>query len=122
LLKNSDSATISEQTQYNQIQSKGFGRKATGKTLSSGFFLVYFFRMKLQRLLFNLLISAAFLNACSNGNASGDVSVLFQPKYAKGFRVVKSGNDTLIQFLSHSHFFKRDLSVIKLFSCHCCYV
>jgi iron complex transport system substrate-binding protein len=58
--------------------------------------------MKLQRLLFVLLISAAFLNACSNGNASGDVSVLFQPKYAKGFRVVKSGNDTLIQFLSHS--------------------
>jgi iron complex transport system substrate-binding protein len=49
-----------------------------------------------------LLISAAFLNACSNGNASGDVTVLFQPKYAKGFRVVKIGNDTLIQFLSHS--------------------
>ena len=72
------------------------------KPLSSGFFLVYFCRMKLQRLLFILLISAAFLNACSNGNASGDVSVLFQPKYAKGFRVVKSGNDTLIQFLSHS--------------------
>ncbi|MFY8077529.1 MAG: ABC transporter substrate-binding protein, partial [Flavobacteriales bacterium] len=58
--------------------------------------------MKLQRLLFVLLISAAFLNACSSGNASGDVAVLFQPKYAKGFRVVKSGNDTLIQFLSHS--------------------
>ena len=72
------------------------------KPLSSGFFLVYFCRMKLQRLLFILLISAAFLNACSNGNASGDVTVLFQPKYAKGFRVVKSGNDTLIQFLSHS--------------------
>jgi len=72
------------------------------KPLSSGFFLVYFCRMKLQRLLFVLLISAAFLNACSNGNASGDVTVLFQPKYAKGFRVVKSGNDTLIQFLSHS--------------------
>jgi iron complex transport system substrate-binding protein len=58
--------------------------------------------MKLHRLLFILLISAAFLNACSNGNASGDVTVLFQPKYAKGFRVVKIGNDTLIQFLSHS--------------------
>jgi iron complex transport system substrate-binding protein len=58
--------------------------------------------MKLHRLLFILLISAAFLNACSNGNASGDVIVLFQPKYAKGFRVVKIGNDTLIQFLSHS--------------------
>jgi len=72
------------------------------KPLSSGFFLVYFCRMKLQRLLFVLLISAAFLNACSSGNASGDVAVLFQPKYAKGFRVVKSGNDTLIQFLSHS--------------------
>lgn len=72
------------------------------KPLSSGFFLVYFCRMKLHRLFFVLLISAAFLNACSNGNASGDVNVLFQPKYAKGFRVVKSGNDTLIQFLSHS--------------------
>ena len=72
------------------------------KPLSSGFFLVYFCRMKLHRLLFVLLISAAFLNACSNGNASGDVTVIFQPKYAKGFRVVKSGNDTLIQFLSHS--------------------
>jgi iron complex transport system substrate-binding protein len=72
------------------------------KPLSSGFFLVYFCRMKLHRLLFVLLISAAFLNACSNGNASGDLTILFQPKYAKGFRVVKSGNDTLIQFLSHS--------------------
>jgi iron complex transport system substrate-binding protein len=72
------------------------------KPLSSGFFLVYFCRMKLQRLLFILLVSAAFLNACSNGNAPGDVTVLFQPKYAKGFRVVKSGNDTLIQFLSNS--------------------
>jgi len=58
--------------------------------------------MKLHRLLFILLISAAFLNACSNGNTSGDVTVIFQPKYAKGFRVVKNGNDTLIQFLSHS--------------------
>jgi iron complex transport system substrate-binding protein len=58
--------------------------------------------MKLHRLLFILLISAAFLNACSNGNASGDVTVLFQPKYARGFRVVKIGNDTLIQFLSQS--------------------
>jgi iron complex transport system substrate-binding protein len=58
--------------------------------------------MKLHRLLFFLLISAAFLNACSNGNPSGDVTVLFQPKYASGFRVVKIENDTLIQFLSHS--------------------
>ncbi len=72
------------------------------KPLSSGFFLVYFCRMKLHRLLFVLLVSAAFLNACSNGNASVDVTVLFQPEYARGFRVVKSGNDTLIQFLSHS--------------------
>jgi len=59
--------------------------------------------MKVQRLLLILFISAAFLNACSTGNSSDDVAVLFQPKYAKGFRVVKSGNDTLIQFLSHSH-------------------
>jgi iron complex transport system substrate-binding protein len=58
--------------------------------------------MKVQRLLFILFISAAFLNACSTGNPSGDVTVLFQPKYAKGFRVVKVGSDTLIQFLSHS--------------------
>jgi iron complex transport system substrate-binding protein len=58
--------------------------------------------MKLHRLLFIVLISAAFLNACSNGNATGDVTVIFQPKYAKGFRVVKVGSDTLIQFLSHS--------------------
>jgi iron complex transport system substrate-binding protein len=58
--------------------------------------------MKPHRLLFFLLISAAFLNACSNGNPSGDVTVLFQPKYAKGFRVVKIENDTLIQFLSHA--------------------
>jgi len=72
------------------------------KPLSSGFFLVYFCRMKLHRLLFILLISAAFLNACSSGNASSEESILFQPKYAKGFRVVKSGNDTLIQFLSDS--------------------
>jgi iron complex transport system substrate-binding protein len=58
--------------------------------------------MKVQRLLFILFISAAFLNACSTGNSSGDVTVLFQPKYAKGFRVVKIGSDTLIQFLSDS--------------------
>lgn len=68
----------------------------------SGFFLLYFCRMKLHRILFLLLICAAILNACSNGNSSNDVTVIFQPKYAKGFRVVKSGNDTLIQFLSHS--------------------
>lgn len=73
------------------------------KPLSSGFFLVYFCHMKLHRLLFVLLICVAFLNACSNGNASGDVTVIFQPKYAKGFRVVKSGNDTLIQFISNSN-------------------
>ncbi len=59
--------------------------------------------MKVQRLLFILFISAAFLNACSTGNPSGDVTVLFQPKYAKGFRVVKIENDTVIQFLTHSH-------------------
>ncbi|MFA9220503.1 MAG: hypothetical protein ACEQSL_04890 [Sediminibacterium sp.] len=59
--------------------------------------------MKMQRLLFILFISAAFLNACSTGNPSGDVTVLFQPKYAKGFRVVKIENDTVIQFLTHSH-------------------
>ena len=59
--------------------------------------------MKVQRLLFILFISAAFLNACSTGNPSGDVTVLFQPKYAKGFRVVKIANDTVIQFLTHSH-------------------
>jgi ABC-type Fe3+-hydroxamate transport system substrate-binding protein len=59
--------------------------------------------MKVQRLLFILFISAAFLNACSTGNSSGDVTVLFQPKYAKGFRVVKIANDTVIQFLTHSH-------------------
>jgi ABC-type Fe3+-hydroxamate transport system substrate-binding protein len=58
--------------------------------------------MKLHRHLFILLISAAFLNACSNGNATDDVTVIFQPKYATGFRVVKDGSDTLIQFLSHS--------------------
>ncbi len=59
--------------------------------------------MKVQRLLFILFISAAFLNACSTGNSSGDVTVLFQPKYAEGFRVVKIANDTVIQFLTHSH-------------------
>ncbi len=58
--------------------------------------------MKLHRLLFVLLISAAFLNACSNGNGTGDVTVIFQPKYAKGFRVVVIEGDTLVQFLSHS--------------------
>ena len=31
------------------------------------------------------------------------MTVLFQPKYAKGFRVVKIENDTVIQFLTHSH-------------------
>ena len=59
--------------------------------------------MKVQRLLFILFISAAILNSCSTGNPSGDVTVLFQPKYAKGFRVVKIANDTVIQFLTHSH-------------------
>lgn len=58
--------------------------------------------MNLQRLLLILFISAALLNACSNGNVSADVTVLFQPKYARGFLIVKSGKDTLIQFLSHS--------------------
>jgi len=73
--------------------------------------------MKLHRLLFILLISAAFLNACSNGNATDDVTVIFQPKYAKGFRVVKDGSDTLIQFLSpsdsHSHSHSVSLSKIN---------
>jgi iron complex transport system substrate-binding protein len=44
-----------------------------------------------------------FFYSCSNGTSSNVDTILFQPKYAKGFRVVKSGNDTLIQFLSHSH-------------------
>ena len=58
--------------------------------------------MKTQRLVLFFLACVAFFYSCSNGNPSGEVSILFQPKYAKGFRVVKSGNDTLIQFLSHS--------------------
>jgi iron complex transport system substrate-binding protein len=58
--------------------------------------------MKVHRLLLILFVSVAFLNACSNGNETGDVTVIFQPKYATGFRVVKVGSDTLIQFLSHS--------------------
>jgi iron complex transport system substrate-binding protein len=58
--------------------------------------------MKVQRLLLILFVSAAFLNACSNGNETGDVTVIFQPKYATGFRVVKIEGDTLVQFLSHS--------------------
>ena len=68
----------------------------------SGFFLVYFCPMKVQRLLLILFVSAAFLNACSNGSETGDVTVIFQPKYATGFRVVKIEGDTLVQFLSHS--------------------
>ena len=58
--------------------------------------------MKAQRLLFILFISAAFLNSCADGNDTAGEVILFQPKYAKGFRVVKVGSDTLIQFLSHS--------------------
>ncbi len=58
--------------------------------------------MKVQRLVLFFLACVAFFYSCSDGNPSGEVSILFQPKYAKGFRVVKSGNDTLIQFLSHS--------------------
>ena len=58
--------------------------------------------MKAQRFVLFFLACVAFFYSCSNGNPSGEVSILFQPKYAKGFRVVKSGNDTLIQFLSHS--------------------
>ena len=58
--------------------------------------------MKSQRIVLFFLACVAFFYSCSNGNPSGEVSILFQPKYAKGFRVVKSGNDTLIQFLSHS--------------------
>lgn len=58
--------------------------------------------MKSQRIVLFFLACAAFFYSCSNGNPSGEVSILFQPKYAKGFRIVKIGNDTLIQFLSHS--------------------
>jgi iron complex transport system substrate-binding protein len=58
--------------------------------------------MKVQRLLLILFVSAAFLIACSNGSETGDVTVIFQPKYATGFRVVKIEGDTLVQFLSHS--------------------
>jgi iron complex transport system substrate-binding protein len=68
----------------------------------SGFFLVYFCLKKVQRLLLILFVSAAFLIACSNGSETGDVTVIFQPKYATGFRVVKIEGDTLVQFLSHS--------------------
>jgi iron complex transport system substrate-binding protein len=67
--------------------------------------------MKLQRLLFILLISAAFLNACSSGNTTGNETVIFQPKYATGFRVVKIGGDTLVQFLTHSDSHSVSLSV-----------
>ena len=59
--------------------------------------------MKVQRLLFILFISAAFLNSCADGNDTAGEVILFQPKYAKGFRVVKIANDTVIQFLTHSH-------------------
>ena len=59
--------------------------------------------MKSQRNVLFFLACVAFFYSCSNGNPSGEVSILFQPKYAKGFRVVKSGNDTVIQFLTHSH-------------------
>ena len=59
--------------------------------------------MKAQRFVLFFLACAAFFYSCSNGTSSNVDTILFQPKYAKGFRVVKSGNDTLIQFLSHSH-------------------
>lgn len=59
--------------------------------------------MKAQRLVLFFLACVAFFYSCSNGNPSGEVTVLFQPKYAKGFRVVKTENDTVIQFLTHSH-------------------
>ena len=59
--------------------------------------------MKSQRIVVFFLACVAFFYSCSNGNPSGEVSILFQPKYAKGFRVVKIENDTVIQFLTHSH-------------------
>jgi len=59
--------------------------------------------MKAQRFFLFFLACVAFFYSCSNGTSSNVDTILFQPKYAKGFRVVKSGNDTLIQFLSHSH-------------------
>jgi|GEM_PF-1606088 len=59
--------------------------------------------MKAQRFVLFFLACVAFFYSCSNGTSSNVDTILFQPKYAKGFRVVKSGNDTLIQFLSHSH-------------------
>jgi iron complex transport system substrate-binding protein len=58
--------------------------------------------MKAQRLVLFFLACVAFFYSCSNGNSSNVDVILFQPKYAKGFRVVKVGSDTLIQFLSHS--------------------
>ena len=58
--------------------------------------------MKAQRFFLFFLACVAFFYSCSNGTSSNVDTILFQPKYAKGFRVVKSGNDTLIQFLSHS--------------------
>ena len=58
--------------------------------------------MKAQRFVLFFLACVAFFYSCSNGTSSNVDTILFQPKYAKGFRVVKSGNDTLIQFLSHS--------------------
>jgi len=58
--------------------------------------------MKAQRLVLFFLACVAFFYSCSNGNSSNVDVILFQPKYAKGFRVVKIGSDTLIQFLSDS--------------------
>ena len=58
--------------------------------------------MKAQRLVLFFLACVVFFYSCSNGNSSNADVILFQPKYAKGFRVVKDGSDTLIQFLSHS--------------------
>ena len=67
--------------------------------------------MKAQRFVLFFLACSAFLYSCSNGSSTNVETVLFQPKYANGFRVVKSGNDTLIQFLSHSDSHSHSVSV-----------
>jgi iron complex transport system substrate-binding protein len=60
------------------------------------------------------LACVAFFYSCSNGTSSNVDTILFQPKYAKGFRVVKSGNDTLIQFLSHSPTVSHSVSLSQI--------
>jgi iron complex transport system substrate-binding protein len=70
--------------------------------------------MKAQRFVLFFLAFVAFFYSCSNGTSSNVDSILFQPKYAKGFRVVKSGNDTLIQFLSHSPTVSHSVSLSQI--------